>query len=215
MRTRPASISARMSLSERSTQTRIRARPTPLARRGPGPPSGKPDPRPLLVTSARRFCSLLCSPCRSSCVPPLYRSLPLCVPDGHRVPQPSTARAAQQPSGTEPVGGLHRERSGAEHVALGTTYDGALHQVPLPTAWTTKATLGDELGALTGGTPMPNRTPQLPHPAPASHPPSHPRPAPPHAATQPRGHAKCTTRWRWGRVCDDGPLSIRAGITRV
>src|SRR4051812_14358600 len=98
------------------------------------------------------------------------------------MPQPSTARAAQQPSGAEPVGGLHGERSGAEHMALRTTYDGALHQVPLPTAWTTKATLGDELGALPRGPPPPNRPPQLPPPAPPSHParpsPTSPAPAP-------------------------------------
>lgn len=177
MHTRPALISARMSLSERSTQTRIRARTTPTARRGPGPPGG---PGPFLSSSSCYFNSY--SPGSARTTRPalpggpallrcrLLRRLPLGVPDGHRLPQPSTARAPQKPSRTEPLGGLHGERSGAEHVALGTTYDGALHQVPLPTAWTTKATLGDELGATTRGTPSPNRTPQLPHPAAASRP---------------------------------------------
>jgi hypothetical protein len=50
----------------------------------------------------------------------------------HSMPQPHTLRAADQPSGPEPVGAqiLHRERRGAEYVAIGATNDGALHRSP-------------------------------------------------------------------------------------
>ncbi|GGZ12956.1 hypothetical protein GCM10010365_35890 [Streptomyces poonensis] len=48
---------------------------------------------------------------------------------GHRAAQPGTPRTADQPSGAEALGLLHRERSGAEHVPIGTADDGAFHQV--------------------------------------------------------------------------------------
>jgi hypothetical protein len=40
-----------------------------------------------------------------------------------------TLRAADEPAGAKPLGLLHRERSGTEHVPFGTADDGALQQV--------------------------------------------------------------------------------------
>src|SRR3954452_17192712 len=132
IRTRPASISARMSLSERSTSRGY-------ARRAERPPSDGPA---RLLTDL----SVLLQSHRND------------------APKPRTARTADKPSGTEALGLLHRERSGAEHVPIGTTDDGALHQVQesLPqeprraTAHlTTNATLRDERDGPPGGTPVP------------------------------------------------------------
>src|SRR6266545_1246501 len=47
----------------------------------------------------------------------------------HHTAEPGTAWTPDEPTGAEPLGLLHRERSGTEHVPLGTTDDGALHQV--------------------------------------------------------------------------------------
>src|ERR671929_1418607 len=84
--TRPASISARMSLSERST-------PRGYARRADGPQSC----RATRLTSA--------------CY---RRPLPLLETDRHDTAQPGTAWTPHQPAGAETLGLLHRERSGTE-----------------------------------------------------------------------------------------------------
>ena len=49
--------------------------------------------------------------------------------DRHHTAEPGTPWTPDEPAGAEPLGLLHRERSGAEHVPVGTTDDGALHQV--------------------------------------------------------------------------------------
>src|SRR5689334_8959893 len=84
--------------------------------------------------------------------------------DRHHTAEPGAAWTPDKPVGAEPIGLLHRERSGAEHVPIGTADDGALHQVQesLPqeprraTAHlTTKATLRDQRNDPPGGTPAP------------------------------------------------------------
>ncbi|GGW54943.1 hypothetical protein GCM10010350_44310 [Streptomyces galilaeus] len=88
----------------------------------------------------------------------------------HRTAEPGTARAPDEPSGAEPLGLLHRERSGAEHVPIGTTDDGALHQVleSLPQEPRPAAARRTTKGHITGRTRRPSRrhsdhTRTLPH----------------------------------------------------
>jgi hypothetical protein len=50
--------------------------------------------------------------------------------DGYDAAKPGTPWTPDEPTGAEPLGLLHRERSGAEYVPIGTTDDGAFHQVP-------------------------------------------------------------------------------------
>ncbi|WP_194236336.1 hypothetical protein [Streptomyces acidicola] len=58
-----------------------------------------------------------------------YRWLSLLKRHRHDTAKPGTPRTADQPAGAESLGLLHRERSGAEHVPIGTADDGAFHQV--------------------------------------------------------------------------------------
>src|SRR3954452_24624118 len=101
MSTRPASISARMSLSERSTP------------RGYARGTDRRQPRRGVV------------PCPTVPLP-----LALLEADRHHTAEPGTPWTSHEPAGAEPLGLLHRERTGAEHVPIGTADDGALHQVP-------------------------------------------------------------------------------------
>lgn len=186
IRTRPASISARMSLSERST-------PRGYARRAERP---QPDVSARLVPVA--YCLSVTAPAVLPLQPrplrlPLLPLLPLLIADGHHAPEPRTTRAPKQPPGAEPLGLLHRERSGAEHVPIGTTDDGALHQVQesLPQEprlaaahLTTKATVRDQRDGPPGGTPVPPGPsfappPYAPTPFPRSRIPSLKRPQAP------------------------------------
>ena len=140
--------------------------------------STRPGPAPVLPVRPLRSLPL---PVRPRWSLPLLR--PLLLPEAHRhgAAEPRAARTPDEPSGPEPLGLLHRERSGGEHVPLGTAEDdGALQQVleslpqeprPAATRLTTKATLRDQRDDPPGGTPAP------PDPSP-SPPPYAPTPAP-------------------------------------
>jgi hypothetical protein len=96
----------------------------------------------------------------------------------HHAAEPRATRTPDQPAWAEPLGLLHRERSGAEHVPFGTTDDGALDQVlrvPSPRAvaghcrdrqgkphyGTKRVTLQAALRSRPAPLPHPHRTPQL------------------------------------------------------
>lgn len=117
-------------------------------------------------------------------------------PHRHGMPQPGTLRAADQPGGAEPPRLLHRERSGTEHVPLGTADDGALHQVlgfpsPEPRTDFRKATLRDQRDALPGASPPPEQhSPDSPTPpAGTPKPPATVRPGPHHPHSRHPGPA--------------------------
>ena len=62
---------------------------------------------------------------------PVRLPLPLLLQgDRYDAAEPGTPGAPHEPTGTEPLGLLHRERSGAEDVPIRTADDGAFHQVP-------------------------------------------------------------------------------------
>src|SRR4051812_46820747 len=128
-----------MSLSERSTSrgyARRADRPQSDAARlryclcmstATGYRSRQRFPSALVFAACLRRLSSAPAATASGCC---LRPLPL-VLQGHRhhTAEPGTPWTPEEPTGAEPLGLLHRERSCTEDVPIGTSDDGALHQV--------------------------------------------------------------------------------------